>query len=145
MKRLVLWFIGLLEAVPYSLLALLGRFSVGLVFFNSGRTKVEGWNIFALKDSAIFLFQNEYKVPYIDPVVAAHLAAFAEHVFPVLLWVGLASRFAALGLLAMTAVIQIFVYPSAYVEHGLWATALGMIAILGPGKISLDHVIRTRS
>jgi putative oxidoreductase len=145
MKRLILWFIGLLEAVPYSLLALLGRFSVGLVFFNSGRTKVEGWNIFALKESAIFLFQNEYKVPYIDPVIAAHLAAFAEHVFPVLLWIGFASRFAALGLLAMTAVIQIFVYPSAYVEHGLWATALAMIAILGPGKISLDHIIRTRS
>jgi putative oxidoreductase len=145
MKRLILWVIGLLEAVPYSLLALLGRFAVGLVFFNSGRTKVEGWNIFALKDSAVFLFENEYKVPYIDPVVAAHLAAFAEHVFPVLLWIGLASRFAALGLLAMTAVIQIFVYPSAYVEHGLWATALAMIAILGPGKISLDHIIRTRS
>jgi putative oxidoreductase len=145
MKRLVLWFIGLLEAVPYSLVALLGRFSVGLVFFNSGRTKVEGWNIFALKDSAIFLFENEYKVPYIDPVVAAHLAAFAEHVFPVLLWIGLASRFAALGLLTMTAVIQIFVYPSAYVEHGLWATALAMIVILGPGKISLDHIVRTRS
>ena len=145
MKRLILWVVGLLEAVPYSLLALLGRFAVGLVFFNSGRTKVEGWNIFALKDSAIFLFENEYKVPFIDPVVAAHLAAFAEHVFPVLLWIGLASRFAALGLLAMTAVIQIFVYPSAYVEHGLWATALAMIAILGPGKISLDHLIRTRS
>jgi putative oxidoreductase len=145
MKRLVLWFIGLLEAVPYSLLALLGRFSVGLVFFNSGRTKVDGWNIFAIKDSAIFLFENEYKVPYIDPVIAAHLAAFAEHVLPVLLWIGLASRFAALGLLAMTAVIEIFVYPQAYVEHGLWATALAMIAILGPGKISLDHIIRMRS
>jgi putative oxidoreductase len=145
MKRLVLWIIGLLEAVPYSLLALLGRFAVGLVFFNSGRTKVEGWNIFALKESAVFLFVNEYKVPYIDPVVAAHLAAFAEHVFPVLLWIGLASRFAALGLLAMTAVIQIFVYPQAYVEHGLWATALAMIAMLGPGKISLDHLIRMRS
>jgi putative oxidoreductase len=69
------------------------------------------------------------------------LSTIAEHVFPVLLVVGLASRLSALGLLVMTAVIQIFVYPDGWPEHILWAAALLLIIARGPGALSLDHVI----
>jgi putative oxidoreductase len=69
------------------------------------------------------------------------MSTIAEHVFPVLLIVGLASRLSALALLGMTAVIQIFVYPSGWPEHILWATALLIVIARGPGVISLDHLI----
>ncbi|MCH9764929.1 MAG: DoxX family protein [Alphaproteobacteria bacterium] len=127
---------GLFERIPYSAVALLARGIIGLVFWNSGRTKVEG---FSIRDATFALFENEYKVPLIPSDIAAYMATFAEHAFPILLWVGLASRLSAAALLAMTAVIQIFVYPSAYVTHGLWAVALLIIIIRGPGCISLDH------
>jgi putative oxidoreductase len=144
MTGLINWLIRLFERLPYSLVALLGRFAIGMVFWLSGRTKVDGWNIFTVNDKTLFLFQNEYKVPLLPPETAALLAQVSEHVFPVLLFIGLGSRFAALALLGMTLVIQIFVYPSAYVEHGLWATVFLMIIKFGPGKISLDHLIRMR-
>ena len=78
---------------------------------------VNGWQ---LSDSAVDLFRDEYKLPLIDPAVAAHLAAFAEHFFPILLVLGLASRFAAFALLFMTLVIEGFVYPDAWPTHGVW-------------------------
>src|SRR4029077_12951869 len=77
----------------------------------ASQTKVARWH---LKLSAIALFQNEYKLPLIDPTIAAYLSAFSEHLFPLLLVIGLATRFAALALLLMTAVIEIFVYPDAW-------------------------------
>lgn len=129
---------GLFERVPYSAVALLARVVVGLVFWNSGRTKVEG---FSLRDATFLLFREEYKVPLIPSDIAAYMATFAEHAFPLLLWVGLASRLSAFALLAMTAVIQIFVYPSAYITHGLWAIALLIIIARGPGCLSLDHLL----
>jgi putative oxidoreductase len=143
-ERFVLWIIRLFERIPYALIGLLARVSVGLVFWNSGRTKVEGWNIFSVNSKTLFLFQEEYKVPVLPPGTAALLAQVAEHVFPVLLFVGLASRFSALALLGMTLVIQIFVYPQAYLTHGLWAALLLLIMKFGPGKLSLDHLIRNR-
>jgi putative oxidoreductase len=130
--------------IPHTLLGLLGRLSVALVFWNSGRTKVDGWNIFSVNDRTAFLFQEEYKVPILPAELAAWLAQIAEHIFPILLIVGLASRFSALALLGMTLVIQLFVYPSAYVTHGLWASVLLMIIMYGPGKLSLDHLIADR-
>jgi putative oxidoreductase len=108
------------------------------VFWQSGETKLEGWHV---SDNAIYLFREEYKLPLIDPSVAAHLAAFAEHFFPILLVIGLASRFAALALLFMTLVIEIFVYPDAWPTHGVWATSFLLIIARGPGILSLDHVI----
>jgi putative oxidoreductase len=95
-------------------------------------------------DSAIALFHEEYALPVIDPVLAAHLAAFAEHFFPILLVIGLASRFSALALLGMTAVIQILVYPGAWPTHGVWATCFLLTIARGPGVISLDHLIARR-
>lgn len=129
------------ESLPYALLALLARVVIGLVFYKSGLTKIDG---FAIKDATIFLFAEEYKVPLISPVLAAYMATAAELSLPWLLWLGLGARFAALGLLGMTAVIQTFVYPDAYMTHGLWAIALLMIIKFGAGALSVDHLIRSR-
>ena len=144
MNRIADAFVRLCEKVPYWLLALLGRLSIGLVFWNSGRSKVEGWNLFQVNEKTLFLFQEEYKVPLLNPEFAAFLAQLAEHVFPFLLFIGLATRLSALALLGMTLVIGIFVYPEAYVTHGLWAAVLLMLVKYGPGAASLDHTIARR-
>jgi putative oxidoreductase len=139
--QLVLGVIGLLDRLPAWLLGLAARLSIATVFWRSGQTKVSGWTI---TDSTFFLFEEEYKVPLISPEVAAYLATWAEHLFPVLLVIGLASRFSALALLGMTAVIQVFVYPDAWPTHALWASALLYIVGRGPGALSVDHLIRRR-
>ncbi|HLP70464.1 MAG TPA: DoxX family protein [Rhizobium sp.] len=130
--------VPLIETFPHWLLALLARVSIAGVFWQSGQTKVDGWMV---TDSAVYLFENEYRLPLIDPWLAAHLAAAAEHFFPLLLVVGLLSRLSALALLAMTAVIEIFVYPDAWPTHGTWAVCLLVILSRGPGVVSLDHVL----
>ena len=124
-----------LARVPLSLIQLAMRISMGMVFFNSGLLKLHSWQ-FAVK-----LFEDEYKVPLLDPEVAARLAAFNELTFPPFLILGLATRIATLPLLGMVAVIQIFVYPSAWVEQLLWASVLVFLLTRGPGTISLDHLI----
>lgn len=139
--RFVAAVIGLLDRIPHSLVGLAARVFPAAVFWQSGQTKVEGWHV---SDNAIYLFREEYKLPLIDPAVAAHLAAFAEHFFPILLVVGLASRFAALALLGMTLVIEIFVYPDAWPTHGVWAACFLVIIARGPGRFSLDHLIAPR-
>lgn len=131
----------LAEAAPLWPVSLIARLSIAAVFWQSGQTKVDG---FMVNDSAIFLFENEYKLPLIDPWLAAHMAAFAEHFFPVLLVLGLGTRFAALALLGMTLVIQTFVYPGAWPTHGTWAACLLLIALRGPGPVSLDHWLFAR-
>jgi putative oxidoreductase len=127
-----------LNRIPYWLIALAARVFPAAVFWQSGQTKVAGWH---LKPSAIALFQSEYQLPLIDPTAAAYLSAFGEHVFPVLLVLGLATRFAALGLLFMTAVIEVFIYPGAWPTHGVWATCFLLLIARGPGDISLDHLV----
>lgn len=141
---------ALLSRVPYSLVALLARFSIAAVFWSSGQTKVTGFALDfvrgefqpgwpRLSDTAVALFQDEYRLPLLAPGTAALLAAVAEHVFPALLLAGLATRFAALALLAMTLVIQVFVYPGAYATHGTWAALLLLLVAQGGGAWSLDH------
>jgi putative oxidoreductase len=132
---------ALMAAIPYWLVALIARISIAAVFWRSGQTKLEGWHI---SDSAILLFKEEYKLPLIDPTLAAYLATFAEHFFPVLLVIGLATRFAALALLIMTLVIEIFVYPDAWPTHGTWAACFLILMAQGPGRLSLDHLIAQR-
>ncbi|NJM30787.1 MAG: DoxX family protein [Rhizobiales bacterium] len=144
MKNLIASLIRLFERTPYWLVALLGRFAIAAVFWKSGRTKVDGWNIFTVNDKTAFLFQEEYKVPLLPPELSALMAQIAEHVLPVLLILGLATRFSALGLLAMTAVIQFFVYPNAYALHASWAAILLMLIKFGPGMVSLDHWLSRR-
>lgn len=118
------------------------RLFIATVFLLSGRTKVEG--LLTVKDSTYVLFEYEYALPLIPSEVAAHLATYAEHLFPVLLLMGLASRLSAAALLGMTAVIQIFVYPEAWMTHLGWAAALAFILFRGPGALSLDYLIRRR-
>jgi putative oxidoreductase len=130
--------IATLDRIPYWFVAFAARVFPAAVFWQSGQTKVAGWH---LKPSAIALFENEYQLPLIDPTIAAHVSAFAEHVFPILLVVGLASRFSALALLCMTAVIEIFVYPGAWPTHGVWATCFLLVIARGPGWFSLDHLV----
>lgn len=124
-----------LDRIPYSLIAFGARLFPAAIFWQSGQSKLDGWRV---SDNAVFLFREEYKLPLIDPVLAAHLAALGEHLLPVLLVLGLASRFSALGLLGMTMVIQIFVYPDAWPTHGVWAICLLIVAARGPGKFALD-------
>lgn len=128
---------SLAEQVPYSALALLSRFAVAQVFWRSGQTKVSGFHI---RDETFVLFREEYKVPLLPPDIAAYMSTIGEHVFPVLLIVGLASRVSALGLLFMTMVIQLFVFPDGWPEHILWISLLLFIVTRGPGAISLDHL-----
>jgi putative oxidoreductase len=128
--------IGLLDRIPYSLIALAARLFPAAIFWQSGQTKLEGWRV---SDTAVVLFRDEYRLPLLDPVLAAHLAALGEHLLPLLLAVGLASRFAALGLIGMTLVIQIFVYPDAWPTHGTWIACLLLVAARGPGWLALDH------
>jgi len=141
MDKVIASFTRLFERIPLSLLALLARVIIGLVFFKSGLTKIDG---FGLKPGTFFLFAEEYRVPLLPPALAAYMAATVELTMPFLLWTGLGARFAAAVLLGMTAVIQTFVYPDAYVTHGLWAVALLVIMKYGAGALSADHLIRMR-
>jgi putative oxidoreductase len=133
--------IGGLERIPYSFIALGARIFPAAVFWQSGQTKLEGWRV---SENAIYLFKEDYKLPLLDPVVAAHAATVMEHVFPVLLVLGLASRIAAAALLAMTLVIEIFVYPDAWPTHGVWATCLLLVVARGPGVVSIDRLLPHR-
>ena len=136
--RIIQRLIAVMDCIPYWFIALAARAFPAAVFWQSGETKVAGWH---LKPSAIALFQNEYQLPLIDPTIAAYMSALAEHFFPILLVIGLASRFSALALLFMTVVIEIFVYPGAWPTHGVWATCFLVVIARGPGAFSLDHLI----
>jgi putative oxidoreductase len=153
--RIVSSVIGLFERIPNTLIAFIARFSIAAIFWSSGQTKIQGFaiNIVSgdfvlgwpqLSDSAVALFQDEYKLPLLPPEVAAPMAALAEHVLPLLILIGLATRLSALALLGMTLVIQVFVYPGAYAMHGSWAALLLYLMARGPGKLSIDHWLATR-
>lgn len=145
-------YVALCSRVPHSLIALLGRFALAALFWKAGQTKVANFALdpFAgtwqigwprLADFTVELFASEYQLPFIAPSVAALLAATAEHVLALLLLLGLATRFAALGLLSMTLVIQLLVYPDAYPTHATWAAVLLYLLARGPGVFSLDHLL----
>lgn len=127
-----------LDRVPYTLLALPLRFAVATVFWNSGTTKLANW------DATLQLFQDEYKVPLLPPDWAAHLAASIELSSPILLVLGFGTRAAALVLLGMTTVIEIFVYPQAWPTHIQWAAMLLVLLCRGAGRFSMDALIRQR-
>lgn len=132
-----------LEQVSYdTLISTPARIFIAVTFWLSGRTKVDG--LLSVNQSAFFLFEYEYSLPVLSPRLAAYLATYAEHLFPLLLIVGIGSRLSAGALLVMTAVIQLFVYPGAWSTHLLWASALTFIIFRGPGQLSVDHWLRGR-
>ena len=129
--------------------------SVAAVFWKSGQTKIEGLAIDIvsgsfelgmprLSSSAVDLFRDEYQLPLISPELGATLAALGEHVLPLMLLLGLGTRFAALGLLVMTAVIQLLVYPAADPTHGVWAAVLLWLMVRRPGAVSIGHALAVR-
>jgi putative oxidoreductase len=131
-QRAIAW----AERIPLALPLLLARIGVGAVFFRSGLTKLDSW------PTTIMLFQEEYRVPLLPTEFAAQAATLFELACPVLLVLGFATRLAALPLLAMTIVIQLFVYPTSWVDHTMWAALLILLIARGPGAISIDAAIR---
>jgi putative oxidoreductase len=128
----------LLTRVPNDLIAMLARIGIGVVFFRSGMLKLEGWD----SGNTLALFQYEYQLPLIPPEIAAPLAMAAELTVPLFLFAGLGTRFAALVLLGMTLVIEIFVYPNAFDTHAVWAAVLLFLIKFGAGTFSLDHALK---
>jgi putative oxidoreductase len=128
------------RALPRNVLLLVQRLGIAAVFFQSGRTKVEG--LFTIPDTTVELFRSEYALPLLQPELAAYLAAGAEHLFPVLLVLGLFTRLSAFALLVMTLVIQTFVYPDAWPTHLSWAGLMLPLIALGGGRWSLDRLLR---
>ncbi|NML43615.1 DoxX family protein [Ramlibacter sp. G-1-2-2] len=126
--------------ISHDLLALVARLAIAALFFQSGRTKVEGF--LRVTPGAIELFRSEYRLPLVPPDIAAHAAAYAEHLFPLLLVLGLATRFSAAALLGMTVVIEVFVYPDAWPTHLSWAGLLLYLLGRGGGRLALDRWLR---
>lgn len=133
---------GLQHLLPDALLYLLVRVGIASVFFLSGRTKVEG--LLSITPGTYELFRSEYALPLLPPELAAHLATYAEHLFPLLLVLGLATRLSALALLGMTLVIEVFVYPDAWSTHLSWAALLLVLVGRGAGAWSLDRRLGLR-
>ncbi len=129
---------SLVERIPLSIVQLAMRVGVGAVFFNAGVIKYRSWEF------TLLLFRDEYKVPLLDPALAARIAMIQELTLPVLLFLGLATRLATVPLLGMIAVIQTFVYPNAWIEHLVWSSILVFLLARGPGVLSLDHLIERR-
>jgi putative oxidoreductase len=129
-------------ALPMSFLLLIQRLGIAAIFFLSGRTKVSGW--FTINDAAFELFRTDYKLPLVPPEIAAYAATFSEHFFPMLLVLGLFTRYAALALLGMTTVIEIFVYPDAWPTHLSWAGLMLPVIAMGGGRFALDRLIGIR-
>jgi len=127
----------LVSYISHNLIALAARIAVAAIFFLSARTKVDG--LLAIKDTTFLLFEEEYKLPLLPPEFAAHMATYAEHLFPILLVLGLFTRLSALALLGMTATIQIFVYPDAWPTHLTWAVPMLYLIGRGGGAWAVDQ------
>lgn len=130
------------KLLPLDLLLLVQRLGIAAVFFMSGRTKITEGTWLTIDDSAFELFRTDYHLPFIPPVPAAYAATTAEHLFPILLTLGLFTRVSAGGLLVMTTVIEVFVYPDAWPTHLSWAGLLLPLIALGGGKLSLDRLFK---
>jgi putative oxidoreductase len=124
----------LADAIPLSLVQLAARIAVAHVFWQSAETKLASWPV------TLQLFAMEYRLPFLDPTVAAPLATAAEITGSLLVFLGLFARFGTLILLGVVATIQIFVYPQNWAEHLLWASLLLLVLARGAGIVSLDYV-----
>ena len=126
--------------LPQSALLLVQRFAIAAIFLLSGRTKVDG--LLTVNETAFELFRSEYALPLVQPELAAYAATYSEHLFPLLLVLGLFTRLAAAALLGMTLVIQVFVYPDAWPTHLSWAGLLLPLIAFGGGRLSLDRFLK---
>ncbi len=134
--NLYIHIIGLLEKLGAPIILLIMRLWMASIFWYSGLSKISNW------DNALYLFEHEHKVPFLPIELAAIIATTFELICPVLLTIGLASRLASLPMLAMTAVIQ-FTYLD-LIDHSYWGMLLATILFYGPGRISLDYLIRCK-
>lgn len=130
------WVIGWFERIPYWLVAVTCRVALAQVFWNSAQAHLANWQ------TTLFLFDSDYRLPFLPPVLAAYTAITIELVVPVLLLLGLATRFAALVIFGMTLVIEIFVYPAAWPTHIQWAAMMLVLMAYGAGPLSLDWLFR---
>jgi len=137
---------GMLAAIPASIPLLALRVALAVPFFKSGLTKWDGF--LTLSAGANYLFQEEFKLhifgsqfPYPFPGAMATLAGIGEILLPILLVLGLGTRFAALGILAMTAVIQLTI-PEGWANFHLpWAAMALALVVYGGGRLSLDAIL----
>jgi putative oxidoreductase len=152
--------VALCALIPYALVALGLRFVMARVFFLSGQTKIEGPRVpinlnlrgfeelsvvlpTAIKPSTFQMFETDYANLPMPPTVAAYLFTYAEFVLPICLVLGFASRFAALGLLVMVVLMQVYVVPGMWwAAHVYWVSILMVLLSVGPGAISIDALIR---
>lgn len=149
MQRLLVSYDRLVAAlgsrVPEGLALLLARAALAGIFWRSGRTKVVEGTALTVSENARFLFEYEYTGLPLPPGFAAPLATYAEHFFPMLLVLGLFTRFAAVSLLAMTLVIQFFVYPEAWWStHIVWVALAATLVSRGGGQFALDRILASR-
>ncbi|MFQ3185372.1 DoxX family protein [Marinomonas primoryensis] len=146
---------AIFQKIPESVILLVARFAIAAVFWRSGQTKIEGFSLdlIAMKvelglprlaESTGFLFEHEYDLPFVPPMIAAVLATVAEHLLPILILSGLFTRLAGFGIAMMTLVIQLFVYPDAYPTHATWLTIALLLMYRGAGIFSLDHWLAKR-
>ena len=128
--------------LPEGLILLFLRIAFAGVFWRSGRTKVEEGSLFSISDTTYFLFAEEYSSVPLPSDLAAVLATVSEHLFPVLLVLGLFTRLSALALLGMTMVIQVFVYPEAWWQvHAPWVAMALALIVRGGGMFALDRLL----
>ena len=117
------------------------RLYLAEVFFTSGMTKIQSW------DTTLMLFEYEYSVPFLSPAMAAYLGTGAELILPVLLLLGLGGRFAAIALFIFN-IVAVISYPAlndaGKVWHYLWGLAFVLPILYGPGKLSIDHILRKK-
>lgn len=154
-------FIAACSFIPYAAVALALRLVIARVFFLDGQSRVEGLQVpihipngaqgfdfsfvlpMQVKAETFTAFMTQYALLPLPPALAAYTVSYAEFILPVMLVLGLGTRFAALGLLIMTAMIQLFVMPeSLWSAHIYWAAILLVLMSRGPGAVSLDALIR---
>lgn len=125
---------------PFTLLVARGY--IAWIFFPAGLTKIRDW------DTTLFLFEEEYSVPFISPTLAAYLGTGAELILPLFLLIGLFSPLVTLGLLIVNAVAVLsleVIAPAAFLMHVIWGLLLMILLLWGPGRVSLDRIIKARA
>lgn len=125
---------------PLALLA--ARFYVAWVFFAAGLTKIKDW------ETTLWLFEEEYSVPFLPYELAAFLGTAGELVLPVLLVLGLATRFGAAGLFVVNIIAVISledIAPAAYTLHVLWGVLIAQLVVFGGGFFSVDRWVIGKS